>query len=283
MTHKKDLFGAHLSSAGGPATVFERVALVEANAVQFFSKSNQSYFAKPLSRTMIGAFEKARQKSDVAALVIHAGYLINLAASDATVEKRSVDALHAELTRCVALNVDTLVLHPGAHTGSGVAVGIEKIARHLSQVLLDIPGASSIALETMAGQGTTLGSFEELAAIRSACDPAIRHRVGFCLDTCHVFSAGHDLSTLAGYRAMLAAFDKVLGLENLRVVHLNDSKAPCGAQVDRHANLKMGAIPFEVLKACAHEMSARGIPVILETPSDDGITEYAHELQLLRE
>jgi len=280
---KKDLFGAHLSVAGGLHTVFKRAAAVGAHAIQIFTKSNQSYFGKPITPAEQEAFTETWGKSDVAVVVTHAAYLINLAASNTDVEKKSISSLQHELERCELLKIPYLVLHPGAHTGRGIEGGIEQIARNLSTVLAKVPGETKILLETAAGQGTTLGrTFQELRAMHDACDEKMRSRVGICLDTCHVFASGYNLDSVAAYHAMMKEFDAVIGRKLLKVVHLNDSLLGVGSGKDRHANLKKGKIPFEVLSACAHDMQTHGIAVILETPSTDGITEYTEELRLLR-
>ncbi|MDQ5941057.1 MAG: deoxyribonuclease [Candidatus Dependentiae bacterium] len=280
---KKDLFGAHLSVAGGLHTVFKRTAEVGAHVVQIFTKSNQSYFAKPIPSEEAFAFVEAWKQSDVSIVVTHAAYLINLAASNSEVEKKSINSLQHELERCVQLKIPYLVLHPGAHTGRGVESGIAQIACNLSEALHKVPGDTVVLLETAAGQGTTLGrTFQELRAMYDACDEKIRHRVAICLDTCHVFAAGYNLDSVAAYHAMMKEFDAIIGRTLLKVVHLNDSLFEVGCGKDRHANLKQGKIPFEVLHACAHDMNERGIAVILETPSEDGVTEYTQELMLLR-
>lgn len=279
----KDLLGAHLSSAGGPETIFERAALVGAHTVQLFTKSNKSYFAPALSQATCEAFKMAWQQSNVTTVVTHAAYLINIAASDPDVEKKSCASLQLEIARCAALEIPYLVLHPGSHTGAGIEKGIAKIAHNLSAILEKVPGTVKVLLETAAGQGSNIGStFEELRAIIDACSLEAQKRIGICFDTCHVFAAGYDISTVEQFDAVLAECDRVVGKHLLKVVHLNDSLGSCGDRKDRHANLMRGKIPFEVLAHCAHLMSMRGCAVILETPSDDGITEYREELQLLR-
>jgi len=281
---KKDLFGAHLSVAGGLEQVFSRASAVGAHAVQIFTKSNKAYFAKPLLNDEIAQFADAWRKSSVEVVVVHAAYLINLASSDAEVEKKSIASLRGEIERCQQLGISYLVLHPGSHTGSGVVIGIEKIAKNLSAVLRATPGSCMVLLETAAGQGTNIGStFGEIRALYDACDSDVQSRVGVCFDTCHVFAAGYDLSSVATYRLVWQEFTTVVGVELLKVVHLNDSMGACGDRKDRHANIGTGKIPADVLVQCAHDLSALGIPIILETPSVDGITEYAEEIALLRE
>lgn len=280
----KDLLGAHLSVAGGVHTVFARAAQTGCRTVQIFTKSNKAYFAKALDEEVIQQFKDEWQASNVADIVTHAAYLINLASSNPDVEKKSCASLREELNRCDQLGIKYLVLHPGSHTGAGMEVGITKIAKNLSAILTQTPGNVMVLLETAAGQGTNVGStFAELRAIYDQCDASVRARVGICLDTCHVFAAGYDIATSAGYQQLWDEFDKIIGRTLLKVIHLNDSKTVCNARKDRHANLGAGNIPTAVLKKCAQEFGGEGgIPVILETPTEDGVTEYTHELQILR-
>lgn len=278
-----NLLGAHLSTAGGPSSVFARAEKVGATAVQIFTKSNKSYFAKALSEEEIATFKEKWEASNVREIVTHAAYLINIGASNPEVEKKSRASLHAEITRCHQLGIKYLVLHPGSHTGAGMAVGIEKIARNLSRILAEAPGEVMVLLETAAGQGTNVGStFEEIRAIYDACDDAVKKRVGVCLDTCHIFSAGYDISTLEQYKKMWAHFNDTIGVHLLKAIHLNDSKMPLNSRRDRHENLGKGTISLEVLKLFAVDPALAEVPVILETPTEDGITEYQQELALLR-
>lgn len=281
---KNDLLGAHLSIAGGVHTVFARAAQTGCRTVQIFTKSNKAYFAKALTDDECMRFKQLWKESDVVEVVTHAAYLINIGASNPDVEKKSRASLRAELERCHQLGIKYLVLHPGSHTGAGMEAGIEKIAQNLSNILADEQGDTMVLLETAAGQGTNVGStFAELRAIYDACDKGVRERVGICLDTCHVFAAGYDISTKEGYTTLWEHFDETVGRDLLKVIHLNGSKMACNARKDRHANLGEGYIPTSMLKKFADDFGgAEGIPVVLETPSTDGITEYQNELKLLR-
>lgn len=278
-----DLLGAHLSTAGGPHSVFARAEQVGATAVQIFTKSNKSYFAKALTEEEIVNFAKEWETSSVREIVVHAAYLINLCSSNPEVEKKSRASLREEIVRCHQLGIKYLVLHPGSHTGAGMEVGIEKIAQNLSQIINESPGEVMVLLETAAGQGTNVGStFEEIRAVYDACDTSAQKRVGVCLDTCHIFSAGYDISTTEQYTKMWEHFNDTIGRNLLKVIHLNDSKMPLNSRRDRHENLGKGTIPLEVLKLFATDPSLDGVPVILETPTEDGITEYREEIALLR-
>jgi len=284
ITMKKPFYlGAHLSAAGGPSSVFARAEAVGATAVQIFTKSNKSYFAKPLDEREIVRFKNERDRTGITQVVVHAAYLINLGSSNPDVEKKSYASLKGELERCHQLGIAYLVLHPGAHTGSGVEVCIEKIARNLSRVLREEGGSTTVLLETAAGQGTTVGrTFEEIRAIYDACDESVRSRVGVCLDTCHVFAAGYDFRTPETYNALWQSFDEVIGRQLLKVIHLNGSKLDIGCKKDRHANLDEGYIPTQSLAFFVCDERLTETLFILETPSDDGITEYKKELAQLR-
>jgi len=280
MAHAR-LLGAHLSIAGGIHTVFMRAAHVGARCVQIFTKNNKAYFAKKLTDTDIVLFKEAWDASDVGLVVAHAAYIINIGASNEDVEKKSRVSLRDEIFRCDQLGIKYLVLHPGSHTGAGRELGIAKIARNLSDVLSD-GGSCMVLLETAAGQGTNVGStFEELRAIYDQCDAVVKDRIGVCLDTCHVFAAGHDITTTNGYKELWRRFDTIVGRSLLRVIHLNDSKTVCGSRKDRHENIGKGTIGIATLSRFVDDPSLAQIPIILETPSSDGISEYKEEIELL--
>jgi len=282
MSKKPTILGAHLSAAGGVHTVFERAEQVAADAVQIFTKSNKSYGAKQLEESIIADFKAAQRASHVSCVVTHAAYLINIASSTEATEQKSCTSLQLELERCEQLEIPYLVLHPGSHTGSGSAVGLAKIAKNLDAVLKKAGGSTKILLETAAGQGTNLGAtFEELKYVYDQCSE--QKRIGFCLDTCHVHAAGYALNTVEEYHSMIEHFDSVIGLSHLDIIHLNDSKMESGSRRDRHANLGTGTIPLDVITALINDSRLASVPIILETPSVDGITEYRQELALLRE
>lgn len=277
------LLGAHLSTGGGVSTVFDRAREVGATAVQIFVKNNKAYTSPPISLEESRRFAAAWEASDVVTVVAHAGYLINLGASNPLVLGKSRISLADELVRCTQLKIPYLVLHPGAHTGAGVDVGIAQIGRELTALLRADTGDTQILLETAAGQGTTLGAtFEEMRALYDSCAPDIRHRLGVCLDTCHVFAAGYPLMSYDDYESLWREFDAIVGRSLLKVIHLNDSREGVGSKKDRHANLGTGHIPLAVLQCFAHDARLVDVAIVLETPSEDGITEYRHELSLLR-
>jgi deoxyribonuclease-4 len=202
-------------------------------------------------------------------MAAHDSYLINLAAPEDALYRKSVTAFADELERAETLGLDYLVTHPGAHTGSGVEAGIARVAAALDDCLERCEGYKvKVLLETTAGQGSCLGAtFEELAAIR---DRVREHeRIGFCLDTCHVFAAGYPLATRADYTELFQQFDDILGLSHLRLFHVNDSAKPLGSRVDRHAAIGQGEIGLDVFRCLITDPRFEDRPKILETPKED--------------
>jgi deoxyribonuclease-4 len=211
----------------------------------------------------------------------HDSYLINLASPDPVLRARSIESFVSELRRCAALGLDYLVSHPGNYMDDRDA-GIARNADAISQALASAPGATILCLETTAGSGTALGaSFEELAAIIERVDPAHRARLGVCVDTCHVYSAGYDI--VQDYDGVMARFADTLGLERLRVMHLNDSKTPFASRKDRHeliAEGSLGETPFR--RVMTDERLAR-VPKVIETPKlDDATATDTRMLERLR-
>jgi deoxyribonuclease-4 len=262
--------------------VFERGASVGCTALQIFTKSNRQWFEKDIPDEEIMLFKQAHKESDIKAVVVHAGYLINIGSGKESTAKLSTNALLGEVHRCQGLGLPTLILHPGAHVGSGVDVSIKHIAARLDDVFERSDGTVAIALETMAGQGTSVGStFEQLAQIRALCHH--KKHVTFCLDTCHVFAAGYDITSEDGFTKMLKNFDDVVGLEHLSAIHVNDSQGVLASHVDRHAALGKGHIPLETFASMMNDRRLTHVPKILETPSDAAMKLWAKEIALLKE
>ncbi len=265
--------GAHMSIAGGVHRALERAAEFEMTACQIFTKNDRQWAAKPLDPDHVSRFRQQRAELGLGqnALVSHASYLINLASPDELLWEKSIAAFQDELERCAALDVPYLVVHPGAHVGSGSEAGITRVAAALDRAHEALPRNSTMTLlETTAGQGTTLGAaFEELAAIRSDVDA--QDRVGVCLDTCHVFAAGYDFRSAETYDAMISSFDRVIGLSRLRAIHVNDSKQPFGSRKDRHQHIGEGEVGLDTFRHLVNDVRLRAIPFILETEKgDDG-------------
>jgi deoxyribonuclease IV len=277
------LVGAHMSIAGGMVGAIDRALKVRARALQVFTRNASQWKAKRLVRSEVRSFHAAWERSGLAPVVAHDSYLINLASPKEALRGRSIRAFAEELSRCEALGIPFLVTHPGAHMGSGVREGCDRVADSIDRARAISPAPSVVVLlETVAGQGTTLGRrFEELARIRNGVRrPDL---VQFCLDTCHVHAAGYDLVSERGYEQTFQEFDDTLGLERLRAFHFNDSKTERGSRVDRHEHIGKGHLGLEPFARILHDARFRSVPKLLETPKGkDGIVMDRRNLALLR-
>ncbi|MBW6455376.1 MAG: deoxyribonuclease IV [Trueperaceae bacterium] len=280
--------GAHVSTAGGVSTAFPRAAELGCDALQVFVKNANAWRAKPLPTAEIDAFRAAHAGTPGPSapaplpLVAHAGYLINLCSPKADVHEKSREALIDELERCTALGVPGLVLHPGAHLGTGEDEGLDGIARALDAVHAALPDAGArVLLENTAGQGTVLGSrLEQLAAIVARVDAP--ERVGVCLDTCHAFAAGYDLRDDDGYAAFVDEVARTVTLERVAAVHLNDSRFGVGSHKDRHASIGEGELGRETFARWLADARWGDVPMVLETPLGDDGLGHARDLATLR-
>lgn len=264
-------FGAHVSAAGGVDLALDRAAEFAMTACQVFTKNERQWNAKPLDPAVVERFLAKCCDRGMGTIISHDSYLINMATPDDSLWERSRLAIQEELRRCDELTIPYLVSHPGAHVGSGIEVGVPRIAEAINRVHDEMPdGKSMILLETTAGQGTTIGSsFEELAAIIDLVHD--KTRVGVCLDTCHVFAAGYELRDEDGYNATIGSFDSIIGLGRLKCIHLNDSHKGLGARVDRHAHIGEGELGDSAFALIVNDPRLNGLPGILETPKgDDG-------------
>jgi len=264
------LLGAHVSTAGGIATAPPRARAIAATAMQIFTKQANRWAERSCEEQEVHAFRAALADTDVRVTVSHDSYLINLASPDATLRQRSMQSFIAELRRCEALDLDFLVSHPGNYMddrNSGIARNADAITACLEQV----PGRTVLCMETTAGAGTALGAtFEGLAGILDRIPAALQHRLGVCLDTCHVFAAGYDL--LNDYAGVWARFSDALGRNRLRVIHLNDSKAPFGSRRDRHELIGEGALGEEPFRQLMNDERLEDVAMVIETPKGDDHT-----------
>ena len=274
--------GAHESISGGLHKAFDRARSVGCDAMQIFVKSNRAWAVKPLTEEDIARFKAKAEEMGIQPVVAHTSYLLNLASPKEDLWRKSLDTLIVELERCEALGVPWLVLHPGSHVGSGEEAGLARVARALGKVHAATPGFSTpILLETTAGQGTNLGCrFEQLAWLLEHTPEG--ERLGVCLDTCHVFAAGYELRTPEGYQATMDAFDRAIGLERLKAIHLNDSKGDLGSRKDRHEHIGKGHIGLEGFRHVLNDPRLAGLPGLLETPKSDDLHEDRENLAVLR-
>jgi deoxyribonuclease-4 len=269
MPHKKQplLLGAHISTSGGFEKAIERGESIGCTTIQIFTKSNRQWSAKPIKPEEALAFKKAQSQSIIQVVVAHCAYLINIGASSESIKNKSLTALKDELARCESLGIPYLVLHPGSNGGMSEFDCLQEIATGLDHVLQLVPGKTMILIETMAGQGNNLCyKFEHISQIIQLSQ--FKSRLGVCFDTCHVFAAGYDFRTEATYAQLWEEFDRVIGLEKLKVIHLNDSKKDLGSRVDRHEHVTKGQLGSEPFRLLLNDERFFAIPKILETPKD---------------
>ncbi len=274
---RRMVIGTHMSVADGIARTAENVVWMEANTMQIFSRNPRGSGYRTYSDEEINKFQKIRKENGFGPLLAHAPYTMNLASPKEKVYEFACMVIKEDIARMDALGMEYIVFHPGSHTGIGAQEGIKNIIAGLNQA---IAGQESITvlLETMSGKGTEIGrNFEELKAIYDGM--AHPERVGVCLDTCHVFSAGYDI--VHDLDGVLAEFDRILGLSLLRAVHLNDSLTPFGANKDRHAIIGGGEIGLDALLSVMKHPLLRELPFYLETPLDDA--GHKEEIRKLRE
>lgn len=269
--------GCHLSSAKGYLHMAKTAVSIGASTFQFFTRNPRGGKAKALDPEDIAAFHAYAEEQGMTVFLAHAPYTLNPAAADARVQEFARETFADDLARMEATPGQLYNFHPGSHVKQGVSVGIEKIAAVLNEILRP-EQTTTVLLETMAGKGTEVGrSFEELAAIIERTE--LSDHVGVCLDTCHVWDAGYDIA--GDLDGVLETFDRTVGLDRLKAVHLNDSLNPCGARKDRHARIGEGHIGFEALSAVTRHPVLRGLPFFLETPNE--LPGYAEEIARLRE
>ena len=276
------LLGAHMSIAGGTPLAIERAGAAGCNVLQIFVKNNMRWKGKPLPEEEVKTFGRLWSKSEIHTIVAHDTYLINFAALDEGLWRRSIAAFQDEMERCERLGLSYLVTHPGSHVGGGVQGGIRHIARALDEIYDRTCGYQvRIALETTAGQGTSIGyRFEHLRDIFAGC----RHpeRVFVCMDTCHVFAAGYDIRERDDYLETVEKFDQTVGIDKLQIFHFNDSKKALGSRVDRHEHIGKGEIGVAGFTWILKDPRFVKVPKILETPKGRDLRADRRNLRVLR-
>ena len=254
--------GAHLSASKGYTAMLKQAVEIGANTFQFFTRNPRGGSAKAIDENDVNEFLKLMEENDFPVILAHAPYTLNLCSAKPETREFARNTFLDDLKRMEYTPHQLYNFHPGSHTGQGAEVGIDLIAEALNKVLFP-EMTTTVLLETMAGKGTEIGrSFEELRAIIDKVE--LNDKVGVCLDTCHVNDAGYDLvNNLDG---VLEEFDKVIGLDQIAVFHINDSMNPLGAHKDRHANIDKGSIGYETLHRLVHDERFIDVPKILETP-----------------
>ena len=280
------LLGAHMSIAGGIQKALWRGERAGCQVIQIFTQSPSRWTSRQLTEEDITAFEDARQKTGIQPVSVHDSYLINLASPKTSLRNKSIEALSREMERTEALGIPFLVIHPGAHMGAGETVGL----KHISESLNRIFDRSStmkveILLETTAGQGTSLGA--KLAHMAEIIDKTeCRDRLAICLDTCHIFAAGYDIRDEDGYKNLIQSVHSILGMEKLKLFHINDSKQELGSRIDRHEHPGQGSIGKTAFALFLKDPAFTNLPFILETPkgkNDQGIDWDVENLMILKD
>ncbi|HEV7301815.1 MAG TPA: deoxyribonuclease IV [Tepidisphaeraceae bacterium] len=278
------MFGSHLSIAGGMHKAILEAQRLGMESVQVFTKNQQQWKVKPLEAEAISLWKSHLSESGFKHTVSHDSYLINLASPDETLWRKSIDLFGEELRRCEQLGIGLLVTHPGAHVGSGEEAGLARVAAALNILFGEVDAPNVITcLEITAGQGSCLGcSLEHLATILDG----VKHpeKLGVCLDTAHLFAAGYDFRG-AKYKAFRKDLEKSIGVERVRVLHLNDSKRELGSRVDRHEHIGHGQIGLEGFEPFVRDKAFKNVPKILETPKakhEDGRDWDTVNLETLR-
>ncbi len=260
------ILGAHVSAQGGLLSAFDRAEAYGCDAFQIFTKNRGSWAARALRDDEASAFRQRARSSRVRRVFAHAAYLINLASPDPGIRARSIRALRDELGRCEKLGIPYLVLHPGHHAGEGERAGHRRLIQGLDRVHRETRGfRAKILLETSAGEGSALCStFAALGRVLS--DVRDPERLGICVDTCHVFAAGYDLRSAAGYARAVAELRREVGLRRVRLVHVNDSRGALGSRLDRHAPVGRGKIGKPAFRRLLRDRRFREVPMLFELP-----------------
>ena len=271
--------GAHVSAAGGVENAPFNAHAIGAKAFALFTKNQRQWVAKPLTEKSIAKFKENCEKYGYqpSHILPHDSYLINLGHPDPSALEKSRNAFLDEMQRCEQLGLDRLNFHPGSHLKK---VSVEEcltiIANSINWTLDQTNGVTAV-IENTAGQGSNLGfTFEQIAEIIDQVED--KSRVGVCIDTCHAFAAGYDLSTQDGFQSIFADFDRVIGFKYLKGIHLNDSKKELGSKIDRHEAIGKGCIGIPAFEFLMNDPRFNNIPMVLETPESDN---WAEEIKLL--
>lgn len=265
---KEPQIGFHVSIADSLELAYDRASELGCTTFQLFTRNPRVWKFKPLQESQIDAFLSKRKNTGFRHIVAHMPYLPNLASPQGAIMRKSRFVLEQEVGRCDELQIDYLVVHLGSHMGKGTMVGVRDVAEACRMALEKSAGKTTILLENMAGQKNCVGArFEELRMILDRIDDP--KRAGVCFDTCHAFAAGFDLRSSENVETTMGLFDELVGMDELQIVHLNDSKGPLGGALDRHEHIGMGEIGKEGFRAFLGYKEILDGPVIMETPIDD--------------
>jgi deoxyribonuclease IV len=273
------ILGAHCS--GGVKRAADRAVEIGADAVQLFVQSPRAWRFPDHDPADLQRFRERREEAGLGAALVHALYLVNLASPKADFYEKSVTTMRSTVDAACAIGADAVIFHVGSHQGAGFEAGLERVVPALREALSRCSDETWLLMENSAGAGGTIGrSLEELAALYEALD---RHpRLGICLDTCHLYVSGYDVTDRAALDALLDEVDRSLGLDRLRALHVNDSKAPLGSNRDRHDNVLEGLMGEKLGVFLGHP-KLQGLPAVLEVPGKDGHGPDADEVRKLKD
>jgi len=258
--------GVHVSIAGKIDESIDRAAALGCDAMQIFSRNPSSWHVKPLKKNEVAEFRRKRKERDIYPILVHMPYIMNLATPKDSLWKLSIESYVEDIRRTDALGAEYFVTHLGAHTGSGEKEGLKRFCDGLNLVIKEARPKTTILLETCAGQGTSLGhKFEHIRYMLKAIKSK---NIGVCLDTCHVYVAGYDISSPKGLEKTIEDFDKIIGLKKLKAIHLNDVKGRLGSHLDRHEHIGKGSIKEPGMKRILRHPKLCDLPFILETPEE---------------
>ena len=270
--------GCHLSASKGFLDMAQTAASIGANTFQFFTRNPRGGQAKPVDPADVAAFQKFSKENGINVILAHAPYTLNFCAARPEIRAFARETLADDIKRMEMVPGNMYNFHPGSHVQQGPEIAIDFIAETLNAVLTP-ELTTTVLLETMAGKGSEVGSrFEELAAIIDKVE--LKEKMGVCLDTCHVSDAGYDI--IGNPEGVLDEFDRVIGLNRLKAIHVNDSLNPMGAHKDRHACVGEGQIGLDAIVKFINNPRIEGLPMILETPQPD-LAGYGKEIKMLRE
>jgi deoxyribonuclease-4 len=270
-----------MSSSGGIDSAIDRIVAVGGDCVQVFTQSPRMWRPTDHKPDAIQRFREKRSEAGIGGVVCHALYLVNLAAPNDEIYEKSVQAMRATVDAACAIEADAVIFHVGSHLGSGFEAGLERTCAALAQVLERCAGDTWLLMENSAGAGATIGrSLEELAVLLEQLDH--HPRLGVCLDSCHLYVSGYDVSDRGGVDSLVAELDERIGLDRLRALHVNDSAAELGSNLDRHANIGEGVMG-ENLGAFLSHPAFQHLSAYLEVPGENKTGPNANEIQKLRD
>ncbi len=274
--------GAHMSISGGLDKAVISGRELGCETIQIFTRSPRQWRPRVLEEAEATLFRQAQAEAGIDPVVAHDCYLINLASLEEELWQKSLRVFVEELGHCQVLEIPYLVLHPGSHMGAGEEAGLERVARALDRARDETPGYGvQVLLENTAGQGTNLGHrFEHLATLLGS----VRDNswLGVCFDTCHAFAAGYELREPAGYEATWQEMEELVGLERVKVIHVNDAKGDLGSRLDRHEHIGRGMMGLEPFRMLLNDERFRDLPMLLETPKGPDYSEDRENLRVLR-